>query len=171
MPAHGVGVLPSRWSLRNDPAGTATGAEDGAPAPAPKHPQSRKNYAASAHAQPPLCVGQPLPALVQHHAFFATLQPATQLAKPASQSNGAEVVPAVTQPVAAPLLLRNAPACLPVFESSGAIVWVSWRRRLGRIAVTDVVIGAAPRLLVGSPHHPQVHCAIEGVDWSRCRSH
>merc|ERR1740121_868392 len=100
MPAHGVGVLPSRWSLRNDPAGTATGAEDGAPAPAPKHPQSRKNYAASAHAQPPFCVGQPLPALVQHHAFFATLQPATQLAKPASQSNGAEVVPAVTHPVA-----------------------------------------------------------------------
>jgi len=44
-------------------------------------------------AQPPVCVGQPFPALVQHQAFLATDQPLAQLANPASQSNGAEVVP------------------------------------------------------------------------------
>jgi len=52
-----------------------------------------------AQAQPPFWVGQPLPALVQHQAFFATLQPATQLANPAWQSKGAEVGAAVTHPV------------------------------------------------------------------------
>jgi len=41
-----------------------------------------------------------LPAFAQHHVFFGALQPATQLAKPALQSYGAEVVPGkVAQPL------------------------------------------------------------------------
>ena len=55
--------------------------EDGAPAPAPKlQPQSQLNYAAPAHAHPPFCVGQPLPALVQHQVKFRitlSMRPAT----------------------------------------------------------------------------------------------
>merc|ERR1712238_486837 len=133
MPAHGTGVLlPSRKSLRNDPAGTATGA-------------GRWRAGASAEAASPesteLCCARSRATAILSRATFAVV-------------------------LAAPGLLRSAPACLPIFESGGAIVRVSWRRRLGRIAIADVVIGAAPRPLVGSPHHPQVHCAVEGVDWS-----
>jgi len=44
-------------------------------------------------AHPPAAGGQPLPRFEQHHAFLATLQPAIQLANPASQSYGGDVVP------------------------------------------------------------------------------
>merc|ERR1740122_194496 len=45
-----------------------------------------------AQAHPPAAGGQPLPLFAQHHAFFATDQPAIQLANPASQSYGSEDV-------------------------------------------------------------------------------
>merc|ERR1719491_1500640 len=44
-------------------------------------------------AHPPAAGGQPLPRFEQHQAFLATLQPAIQLANPASQSYGGDVVP------------------------------------------------------------------------------
>jgi len=43
-------------------------------------------------AQPPAAASQPLPVFLQHQAFLATDHPAFQLAKPASQSYGADVV-------------------------------------------------------------------------------
>merc|ERR1712173_60777 len=49
-------------------------------------------HQACAYAHPPAAGGQPLPLLAQHQAFFATLQPAIQLANPASQSYGSEDV-------------------------------------------------------------------------------
>merc|ERR1712165_182409 len=69
--------------------------EDGANASAPA-------FIKQHHAHPPAAGGQPLPALVQHQAFFATLHPTTQFAKPASQSNGGEVVPTVAHPPLGP---------------------------------------------------------------------
>merc|ERR1719499_2711488 len=51
---------------------------------------TRRWYRKMAH--PPAAGGQPLPLLAQHQAFFATLQPAIQLANPASQSYGSEDV-------------------------------------------------------------------------------
>jgi len=53
-------------------------------------PVQRLTHSGQAH--PPAAGGQPLPALLQHQAFFGTDQPATQLANPALQSNGGEVV-------------------------------------------------------------------------------
>merc|ERR1712190_654205 len=55
-------------------------------------PLSRTIHSAGAYAHPPAAGGQPLPLLAQHQAFFATLQPAIQLANPASQSYGSEDV-------------------------------------------------------------------------------
>merc|ERR1712165_563083 len=52
----------------------------------------RTTQQACAYAHPPAAGGQPLPLLAQHHAFFATLQPAIQFAKPSSQSYGSEDV-------------------------------------------------------------------------------
>merc|ERR1712183_152946 len=52
----------------------------------------RTIHSAGAYAHPPAAGGQPLPLLAQHQAFFATLQPAIQLANPASQSYGSEDV-------------------------------------------------------------------------------
>merc|ERR1712051_795888 len=52
----------------------------------------RTVHSAGAYAHPPAAGGQPLPLLAQHQAFFATLQPAIQLANPASQSYGSEDV-------------------------------------------------------------------------------
>merc|ERR1740116_287111 len=52
----------------------------------------RTIHQACAYAHPPAAGGQPLPLLAQHQAFFATLQPAIQLANPASQSYGSEDV-------------------------------------------------------------------------------
>merc|ERR1712226_1156374 len=51
-------------------------------------------------AHPPAAGGQPLPLFEQHHAFLATLQPAIQLANPASQSYGSLGAPTAppTQP-------------------------------------------------------------------------
>merc|ERR1712051_829237 len=40
----------------------------------------RTIHSAGAYAHPPAAGGQPLPLLAQHQAFFATLQPAIQLA-------------------------------------------------------------------------------------------
>merc|ERR1712051_592856 len=42
----------------------------------------RTIHSAGAYAHPPAAGGQPLPLLAQHQAFFATLQPAIQLANP-----------------------------------------------------------------------------------------
>merc|ERR1711920_1180356 len=52
----------------------------------------RTTNQACAQAHPPAAGGQPLPLFAQHHAFFATDQPAIQLANPASQSYGSEDV-------------------------------------------------------------------------------
>jgi len=49
-------------------------------------------------AHPPAAGGQPLPRFEQHHAFLATLQPAIQLANPASQSYGGDVAIGDTHP-------------------------------------------------------------------------
>merc|ERR1719469_878631 len=70
--------------------------EDGAHASAEAVPCLPTAQPAQAH--PPAAGGQPLPAFVQHQAFFATLQPAIQFAKPASQSYGADVVTTVAHP-------------------------------------------------------------------------
>merc|ERR1719264_1856923 len=51
-----------------------------------------------AQAQPPAAVGQPFPALWQHHSFLGIDHPAIQFAKPALQSYGAEVVPTGAHP-------------------------------------------------------------------------
>merc|ERR1719461_2481287 len=58
-----------------------------------------------AQAHPPAAGAQPLPLFEQHHAFFATDQPAIQLANPALQSygsamgDGAQPPPWVWQPL------------------------------------------------------------------------
>jgi len=62
---------------------------------APSRPAARP-----AHAQPPAAGGQPLPAFLQHQAFFEIDQPLIQFANPASQSYGADVVAPVAQPPA-----------------------------------------------------------------------
>merc|ERR1719411_2126917 len=45
-----------------------------------------------AQAHPPATGGQPLPSFLQHHAFLPTLHPDIQLAYPAAQSYGLDVV-------------------------------------------------------------------------------
>merc|ERR1712238_427446 len=180
MPAHGIGVLPSRLLLQNDPADTATGA-------------GRWRAGASAEAASPesteLCCARSRATAILRRAALAGVGAAPRLLRhapacqpvgeaglavewcgggPCGDASGRNIA-SFAMVLAAPGFLLNAPACLPVCESGGAVVRVSWRRRLGRIAVADVVIGAAPCLFVGSPLRPCVHCAIEGVDWSRCR--
>ena len=67
-------------------------------ASAPACSTTVSHWSSGNQAQPPFCVGQPFPALVQHHDFLATDQPATQLANPALQSNGADVETTGTHP-------------------------------------------------------------------------
>jgi len=52
----------------------------------------RPNLTQQSQAQPPAAGGQPFPSFLQHHAFLPTLQPAIQLAYPAIQSYGLDVV-------------------------------------------------------------------------------
>jgi len=79
---------------------------------------------------------------------------------------------------AAPLLLAHGPAHDPVCEAVCTIVWVGWRgRRNGhrlrhwhwhwdRLGASDVMVLAAPILLVHLPHCRRVNCAIERIDWT-----
>merc|ERR1712165_571766 len=62
------------------------------------HAESFQTDICTAQAHPPAAGGQPLPLLLQHHAFLATDHPACQLVNPASQSYGGDVVKPVTQP-------------------------------------------------------------------------
>merc|ERR1719195_946451 len=80
-----------------------------------------------AQAHPPAAGGQPLPVALQHHAFFATLQPANQFANPASQSKGGDVVahppPVPGQPLPCTLqhhsfLPTDQPACQFAYPSA-----------------------------------------------------
>ena len=75
------------WSRRDE---RLSAPEDGARASATA---SLVKLARNTQAHPPAAGGQPFPRFEQHHAFLATLQPAIQLANPASQSYGGEVVP------------------------------------------------------------------------------
>merc|ERR1719150_499081 len=101
--------------------------EDGAFAPACCSCLVALRTLLSAQAHPPAAGGQPLPCSLQHHAFFATLQPAIQFANPALQSKGGDVVaqppPVPGQPLPCTLqhhafLPTDQPACQFAYPSA-----------------------------------------------------
>jgi len=83
---------------------------------------------------------------------------------------------ALTVHPAAPLLLAHRPSHNPIGETISAVVWVgrrTWRDGHHRhwdwrdwLRATNMVVPAAPRLLVCFPHGRRVHRTIEGVDWT-----
>jgi len=109
--------------------------EDGKPASSRTPLPTPCEMRAVNYTHPPPCVGHPLPAFVQHQPFLAIDQPATQLANPALQSNGAELVwtvmhppPPLGQPLPWTLqhhafLVTDQPACQfenPAKQSNGS---------------------------------------------------
>lgn len=65
---------------------------------------------------------------------------------------------------ATPFFLANGPPSNPICKAIGAVVGISWSWRLGR-ETTDVVVGAAPRLLAGIPSGVLSDCAIVRINW------